>query len=58
MFQKYILIVVKATQGGFHGVKGDGIMGRLLAVHVELTKSADTQNNLFECGMLGVGRTT
>ena len=53
-----MLVVVKATQGGFHGVEGDGIMRRVLAVHVELAKSAGAQNNFFECGTLGVGRTT
>jgi len=58
MFQKHILVVMKATQGGFHGVEGDGIMRWILAVHVELAKSTGTQNNFFECGTLGVGWTT
>jgi len=58
MFQKHILVVVKATQGGFHGVEGDGIIRRVLAVDVELAKSAGGQNIFFECGTLGVGQTT
>ena len=48
----------ESNPGGFHGVEGDGIMGWVLAVDVELTKSAGTQNNLFECGTLRVGQTT
>jgi hypothetical protein len=54
MLQKHILIVVKATQGGFHGVEGDGVMRRISAVHVELAKFTGTQNYLLECGTLGV----